>query len=209
MVPPLVLIFLVLGTVLIGLATPTEAGAMGVVGALLLALLNRRLSFPVLYAAMEGTAKLTAFVIFILIGSTLFSLVFRGVDGDLWVEGFLTGLPGGEVGFILFVMVLVFLLASSSISLRSPSSSCPFWPSAPRLGHQQALVWPPGGGEPADLLPHPSLRFALFYLRNVAPKEVRTEDIYLGGIPFIGLQLLVLLLTYFLREPILRFVGGG
>lgn len=105
---------------------------MGVVGALLLALLNRRLSFPVLYGAMEGTAKLTAFVIFILIGSTLFSLVFRGVNGDLWVEGFLTGLPGGETGFILFVMVLVFLLGFFIDFFEIASSPCLSWPSGPR-----------------------------------------------------------------------------
>ncbi|WP_234554452.1 TRAP transporter large permease [Thermus caliditerrae] len=209
MVPPLVLIFLVLGTVLIGLATPTEAGAMGVVGALILAALNRRLSFPVLYGAMEGTAKLTAFVIFILIGSTLFSLVFRGVDGDLWVEGFLTGLPGGEVGFILFVMVLVFLLGFFIDFFEIAFIALPLLAiGAEALNIDKLWFGLLVGVNLQTSFLTPPFGFALFYLRNVAPREVKTGDIYLGGIPFIGLQLLVLVLVYFLRDPILRFVNG-
>ncbi|ADW20670.1 MULTISPECIES: TRAP transporter large permease subunit [Thermus] len=209
MVPPLVLIFLVLGTVLIGLATPTEAGAMGVVGALILAALNRRLSFQVLYGAMEGTAKLTAFVIFILIGSTLFSLVFRGVNGDLWVEGFLTGLPGGEVGFILFVMVLVFLLGFFIDFFEIAFIALPLLAiGAEALNIDKLWFGLLVGVNLQTSFLTPPFGFALFYLRNVAPKEVKTTDIYLGGIPFIGLQLLVLLFVYFLRDPILRFVSG-
>ncbi|RTH00360.1 C4-dicarboxylate ABC transporter [Thermus scotoductus] len=209
MVPPLVLIFLVLGTVLIGLATPTEAGAMGVVGALILAALNRRLSFKVLYGAMEGTAKLTAFVIFILIGSTLFSLVFRGVNGDLWVEGFLTGLPGGEVGFILFVMVLVFLLGCFIDFFEIAFIALPLLAiGAEALNIDKLWFGLLVGVNLQTSFLTPPFGFSLFYLRNVAPKEVKTADIYLGGIPFIGLQLLVLVFVYFLREPILRFVSG-
>lgn len=205
----MVLIFLVLGTVLIGLATPTEAGAMGVVGALALAALNRRLSFQVLYGAMEGTAKLTAFVIFILIGSTLFSLVFRGVDGDLWVEGFLTGLPGGEVGYILFVMVLVFLLGCFIDFFEIAFIALPLLAiGADALGIDKLWFGLLVGVNLQTSFLTPPFGFALFYLRNIAPKEVKTADIYLGGIPFIGLQLLVLLLTYLLRDPILALVRG-
>jgi TRAP-type mannitol/chloroaromatic compound transport system permease large subunit len=184
MVPPLVLIFLVLGTVLLGVATPTEAGAMGVVGALVLAALNRRLSFRVLYQAMEQTATLTAFVIFILIGSTLFSLVFRGVNGDLWVEGFLTGLPGGEVGFVLFVMVLVFLLGFFIDFFEIAFIALPLLAiGAEALGINKLWFGLLVGVNLQTSFLTPPFGFALFYLRNVAPKEVKTEDIYLGASP--------------------------
>src|SRR6478736_3886872 len=111
MVPSLVLIFMVLGTILVGLATPTEGGAMGAVGALALAILHRRLTWDLLKQAMDTTLKLTTMVMFILVGSTVFSLTFRGVDGDLWIEGMLSDLPGGVVGFLVFVNVFVFFLA--------------------------------------------------------------------------------------------------
>src|SRR5882762_10294984 len=111
LIPPLALIFLVLGTIFLGWATPTEGGAMGATGALALALINRRLSWALLRQAMNSTAKLTSFVVFILVGSTVFSLTFRGVNGDLWVEHLLTSLPGGQVGFLIVVNVLTFLLA--------------------------------------------------------------------------------------------------
>ncbi|MEK7261974.1 MAG: TRAP transporter large permease subunit, partial [Pseudomonadota bacterium] len=111
LVPPLVLIFLVLGTIFLGIATPTEGGALGAAGALVLAALRRRLTLEVTKQAMDSTARLTSFVIFILIGSTVFSLVFRGVDGDLWVESLLTQLPGGAIGFLIVVNLLVFALA--------------------------------------------------------------------------------------------------
>jgi tripartite ATP-independent transporter DctM subunit len=111
MLPPLILIFLVLGTIFLGIATPTEGGALGAVGALVLAALHRRLSLTLLRQAMDSTMKLTSFVVFILIGSTVFSLVFRGVDGDRWVEQLLTQLPGGALGFLVVVNLLVFVLA--------------------------------------------------------------------------------------------------
>src|SRR5438309_10810918 len=111
LVPPLALTFLVLGTIFRGVATPTEGGAMGATGALALALINRRLSWSLLKQAMNSTAKLTSFVVFILVGSTVFSLTFRGVNGDLWVEHLLTSLPGGQIGFLIVVNVLTFLLA--------------------------------------------------------------------------------------------------
>ena len=111
MMPPLALIFLVLGTIFIGLATPTEGGAMGATGALLMAMANRRLDFALLKQAMDSTAKLTAFVVFILVGARVFSLSFYGVNGDQWVEHLLLGLPGGAIGFLIVVNILIFLLA--------------------------------------------------------------------------------------------------
>ena len=132
LVPPLILIFLVLGTIFLGIATPTEGGALGAAGALVLAALRRRLTLDVTKQAMDSTARLTSFVIFILIGSTVFSLVFRGVDGDLWVESLLTQLPGGAIGFLVVVNLLVFSLARFfSTSSRSRSSWCRCWRRSP------------------------------------------------------------------------------
>ena len=111
LIPPLALIFLVLGTIFLGVATPTEGGAMGATGALIMALVRRRLSLPLLRQAMDTTAKLTSFVVFILVGARVFSLTFYGVDGHIWVEHLLTSLPGGQLGFLIAVNVLVFLLA--------------------------------------------------------------------------------------------------
>ena len=111
LIPPLALIFLVLGTIFLGVATPTEGGAMGATGALVMALARRRLSLSLLRQAMDSTAKLTAFVVFILVGARVFSLTFYGVDGHLWVEHLLTGLPGGQLGFLIVVNVLIFFLA--------------------------------------------------------------------------------------------------
>src|SRR5437667_7623901 len=109
--PPLILIFLVLGTIFQGIATPTEGGAMGATGALILALAKRRLDFQILRQALESTAKLSSFVIFILIGARVFSLTFYGVNGHKWVEDLLVSLPGGVVGFLIFVNVFIFFLA--------------------------------------------------------------------------------------------------
>lgn len=116
LVPPLVLIFLVLGTIFIGVATPTEGGAMGAVGALLLAIINRRLNMTILTSALYATAKLSSFVIFILLGARVFSLTFYGVNGHVWVEHLMTSIPGGEVGFLIVANLLVFFLAFSSIT---------------------------------------------------------------------------------------------
>ena len=111
MVPPLALIFLVLGTIFIGVATPTEGGAMGAAGALILAMMKRRLTFDLTRQAVESTAKLSAFVVFILVGARVFSLTFYGVNGHRWVEELLVSLPGGQLGFLIFVNVFVFFLA--------------------------------------------------------------------------------------------------
>ncbi len=188
--PPLVLIFLVLGTIFLGIATPTEGGAMGASGALVLALMKRRLSLGLLRQAMDSTARLTSFVIFILIGSTVFSLVFRLLDGDLWVEGLLTGLPGGALGFLIVVNLLVFFLAFFLDFFEIAFIIIPLVaPVASKLGID--LVW---FGVLLSInmqtsFMHPPFGFALFYLRSVAPKEVRTGDIYRGAVPFVLIQL--------------------
>ncbi|OIQ83745.1 sialic acid TRAP transporter permease protein SiaT [mine drainage metagenome] len=199
MVPPLVLIFLVLGTIFLGIATPTEGGAMGVVGALVLAMSRRRLSLGLLRQAMDSTAKLTTFVIFILIGSRVFSLTFYGVNGHLWVEHLLLSLPGGRVGFLIVTNALVFVLAFFLDFFELAFIIIPLLgPVAEKLGID--LVW--FGVLLAVNMQtsfmHPPFGFSLFYLRSVAPKEVRTTDIYWGAIPFVVIQVVMvaLLITF-------------
>ncbi|MDR3394447.1 MAG: TRAP transporter large permease subunit [Parasulfuritortus sp.] len=196
MLPPLALIFLVLGTIFLGIATPTEGGAMGAVGALALAMMKRRLSLDLLRQAMDSTAKLTTFVVFILIGSTVFSLVFRGVNGDLWVEQLLTALPGGSLGFLLVVNLLVFVLAFFLDFFEIAFIIVPLLaPVAHKLGID--LVWFGVllGINMQTSFMHPPFGFALFYLRSVAPKEVRTSDIYWGAIPFVLVQIVMVILV--------------
>ena len=192
MIPPIVLIFLVLGTIFLGIATPTEGGAMGACGALILAALRGRLDLKVLRQSMDTTAKLSCFVMFILIGSTVFGLVFRGVDGDLWVEHLLTGLPGGALGFLIVVNVMIFLLAFFLDYFELAFITVPLLaPVAKKLGID--LVWFGvllSVNMQTSFL-HPPFGFALFYLRSVAPKQVKTSDIYLGAVPFVGIQLLM------------------
>lgn len=192
LIPPVVLIFLVLGTIFLGIATPTEGGAMGACGALILAALRRRLDLKVLRQSMDTTAKLSCFVMFILIGSTVFGLVFRGVNGDLWVEHLLTGLPGGALGFLIVVNVMIFLLAFFLDYFELAFIVVPLLaPVAEKLGID--LVWFGvllSVNMQTSFL-HPPFGFALFYLRSVAPKQVKTSDIYLGAIPFVGIQLLM------------------
>lgn len=199
MLPPLLLVFLVLGTIFLGVATPTEGGAMGAVGALALALGKGRLSLDVLRQAMDKTARLTSFVIFILIGSTVFTLVFRGMDGDRWVEGLLTSLPGGELGFLLVVNLLVFGLAFFLDFFEIAFIIVPLLaPVAHNLGID--LVWFGVllGINMQTSFMHPPFGFALFYLRSVAPKNIRTADIYWGAVPFLFIQLcmVVVVLTF-------------
>jgi len=209
LLPPLVLVFLVLGTIFIGLATPTEAGAMGAVGALVLAWWKKRLSLALLRQAMDSTTKLSAFVLFILIGSTVFGLVFRAVNGDLWVEEWLTALPGGPLGFLIAVNVLVFLLAFFLDFFEIAFIVVPLLaPVAEKLGID--LVW---FGVILALnmqtsFMHPPFGFALFYLRSVAPREayvdkvtgrqvdgVSTAQIYWGAVPFLLMQLMMVALV--------------
>jgi tripartite ATP-independent transporter DctM subunit len=208
MVPPLTLIFLVLGTIFLGVATPTEGGAMGAVGALALAGVRGKLSLPTLTQAMDSTARLTSFVIFILIGSTVFSLVFRGVDGDLWVESLLGDLPGGVVGFLVVVNVIVFLLAFFLDFFEIAFILVPLLaPVAEKLGID--LVW---FGVLLSVnmqtsFMHPPFGFALFYLRSVAPKEVKTTDIYWGAIPFVAIQLVMVGLVIAFPGLVLALAG--
>jgi tripartite ATP-independent transporter DctM subunit len=205
LIPPLALIFLVLGTIFIGVATPTEGGAMGATGALALALINRRLSWSLLRQAMNSTAKLTSFVVFILVGSTVFSLTFRGVNGDLWIEHLLTSLPGGQIGFLIVVNVLTFLLAFFLDFFELAFIIVPLLgPVADKLGID--LIWFGVllGVNMQTSFMHPPFGYALFYLRSVAPgKEyldklsrkpiapVTTGQIYWGAVPFVVIQVIM------------------
>jgi tripartite ATP-independent transporter DctM subunit len=209
MIPSIVLIFLVLGTIFMGLATPTEAGAMGAVGAMILAAMHRRLTWKLVWQGMESTARITTMVIFILIGSTVFSLVFQGVDGGLWIEHMLSHLPGGQVGFLVFVNVFVFFLAFFLDFFEIAFIVIPLLaPVAAKLGID--LIW---FGvllcvNMQTSFMHPPFGFALFYLRGIAPKEVKSSDIYLGSIPWVVLMLVMVgiviawpgLVTYFLDK---------
>ena len=192
LIPPLVLIFLVLGTIFLGVATPTEGGALGAAGAVVLAALRRRLTLDVLKQAMDSTARLTSFVIFILIGSTVFSLVFRGVDGDLWVESLLTHLPGGVVGFLVVVNLLVFSLAFFLDFFEIAFIVVPLLaPVAAKLGIDPIWFGVLLGVNMQTSFMHPPFGFALFYLRSVAPKNIRTTDIYWGAVPFVLIQVVM------------------
>jgi TRAP-type mannitol/chloroaromatic compound transport system permease large subunit len=205
MMPPLALIFLVLGTIFLGIATPTEGGAMGSAGALILAFANRRLDLKLMKQAMDTTAKLSSFVMFILIGSTVFSLVFRGVNGDLWVESLLIGLPGGQIGFLIVVNALAFVLAFFLDFFELAFIIVPLLgPVAAKLGID--LIWFGVllGVNMQTSFMHPPFGYALFYLRSVAPKEEYTDrvtgkrlaplttgQIYWGVIPFVIIQVLM------------------
>jgi TRAP-type mannitol/chloroaromatic compound transport system permease large subunit len=195
LIPPLALIFLVLGTIFIGIATPTEGGGMGAMGALILAVMNRRLSWDLLKQAMNSTTRLSCFVVFILIGSTVFSLIFRGVNGDLWVEHLLSSLPGGNTGFLIVVNVLFFVLAFFLDFFELAFILVPLvGPVADKLGID--LIWFGVllGVNMQTSFMHPPFGFALFYLRSVAPKEVKTSDIYWGAIPFVLIQIIMVVL---------------
>ncbi|HWS75382.1 MAG TPA: TRAP transporter large permease subunit [Quisquiliibacterium sp.] len=205
LVPPLALIFLVLGSIFVGLATPTEGGAMGATGAILLALIKRRLSVSLLRQAMGTTARLTAFVLFIVIGARIFSLTFYGIDGHLWVEHLFDKLPGGQLGFLILVNILVFLLAFFLDFFELAFIVVPLLaPVADKLGID--LIW---FGILLSInmqtsFMHPPFGAALFFLRSVAPKEdyvdrvtsrrigkITWGQIYVGSIPFVVIQLLM------------------
>lgn len=208
MVPPLALIFLVLGTIFLGIATPTEGGAMGAIGALILAIGKRRFSFPLLSQAVEATAKLTAFVLFILIGARVFALTFYGVNGHVWMENLLLGIPGGVIGFLLIVNLIVFVLgffldffeiAFILIPLLAPTASAlgidiVWFGVMLAINLQTSYLTPPFG-------------FALFFMRSVTPDKdytdkvtgkriagIKTLDIYRAGIAFVVLQVIMILL---------------
>ena len=205
MIPPLALIFLVLGTIFLGIATPTEGGAMGAVGALVMAIARGRLNLKLMRQAMDSTMKLSCFVLFILIGATVFSLAFQAVDGPIWVEHLLSGLPGGQLGFLIVVNIMVFLLAFFLDFFELAFIIVPLIaPVAEKLGID--LVW--FGVLIAVNMQtsfmHPPFGFALFYLRSVAPNEdyvdkvtkkpikrVTIEQIYWGAVPFVIIQIVM------------------
>jgi len=219
LIPPLVLIFLVLGTIFLGVATPTEGGAMGAVGALIMASARRRLSFGVLKQALDSTARLSVFVLFILIGSTVFSFTFNAADGHIWVEHLFDKLPGGQLGFLIFVNILVFILGMFIDFFEIAFIVIPILaPVADKMGID--LIW--FGVIIAMNLQTsfltPPFGFALFYLRSVAPKAdyldritnklipaVRTPQIYKGSIAFIIIQLFMVAMI--IAFP--QLVSGG
>ncbi len=195
MLPPLGLIIVVLGSIFFGIATPTEAGAVGSLGAMILAYFNGQLTWSALKNVCDSTMRITTMVIFILIGSTAFSLVFRGLHGDRFMYDLLANLPGGTIGFLTVNMLVIFFLGFFIDFFEIAFIVIPiFAPVAQALGLD--LVWYGvivGANLQTSFLT-PPFGFALFYLRGVAPPEVKTEDIYRGVIPFILLQLLVLVM---------------
>ena len=223
MVPPLLLIFLVLGTIFLGIATPTEGGAMGAVGSIILALSRGRLNVSLLKQAMESTTVLTSFVIFILVGSTIFTLTFTGFGGQHWVNSLFTDLPGGVYGFLIVVSIFIFLLAFFLDYFELAFIVVPLLaPVADSLGID--LVWF------AVILAvnmqtsfmHPPFGFALFFLRSVAPKDayidkitkkrvegVKTTEIYWGAIPFIIIQLCMVGLVLAFPNMVTHYKGTG
>ena len=205
LIPPLLLIFLVLGTIFLGIATPTEGGAMGAMGALIMAMSRGRLSMALLKQALMSTTKLSSFVVFILVGSTVFSLVFQGVDGSKWVEHLLTSVPGGQVGFLIVVNLLIFFLAFFLDFFELSFIVVPLLaPVAEKIGID--LIWFGVllGVNMQTSFMHPPFGFALFYLRSVAPSReytdkltkkliqpVTTMQIYWGAVPFVLIQIIM------------------
>ncbi|MDB5851077.1 MAG: C4-dicarboxylate transporter, partial [Rhodoferax sp.] len=220
--PAGVLIFAVLGSmggipgIDTAICTPTEAGAMGAVGAFILAGINRRLNWEMIKEGMLSTMRLTSMVVFIMIGSRVFSLVFQGVDGAIWIEHMLTGLPGGQIGFLIVVNLFIFFLAFFLDFFEIAFIILPLLgPVAAKLGID--LVW---FGvllcvNMQTSFMHPPFGFALFYLRGIAdtlfkngalPKKVESKDIYLGAIPWVGMQLLLVAIVIFFPQTVTVFL---
>ena len=208
-VPPLVLIFAVLGSIFFGLATPTEAGAVGAFGACILSLLNRTLNWNVLKQAARSTANITALVIMILFCSTFFGLVFDRLGGQDFVQGILTSLPGGFWGFIIVANIAIFLLGINLEFIEISFIAMPlFVPAAQALGVD--LVW--FGVMMAINLNmafiSPPVGFSLFYLQTVAPKEVKVIDIHKGALPFMALQGLALVIVIAFPQTVTWLVSA-
>ncbi|MDT3668743.1 MAG: TRAP transporter large permease subunit [Aromatoleum sp.] len=219
LIPPLILIFLVLGTIFLGVATPTEGGAMGAVGAMIMAIVRRRLDFKTMVQALESTARLSIFVMFILVGSTIFSFVFTAIDGQIWVEHLFDRLPGGQLGFLLFVNVVIFFLGCFIDFFEIAFILLPLLgPVAENMGID--LIW--FGVIIAINLQTsfltPPFGFALFYLRSVAPNSayidrvtkkhiegMKTGDIYRGSVAFVLIQIVMVALVIAFPE----LVSGG
>jgi tripartite ATP-independent transporter DctM subunit len=222
MIPPLALIFLVLGTIFLGVATPTEGGAMGATGALIMALARRRLTWRLLRQAMDTTAKLSTFVVFILIGARVFSLTFYGVNGHVWVEHLLTSLPGGQLGFLIVVNILIFVLAFFLDFFELSFIVVPLvGPVAEKLGID--LIWFGVllGVNMQTSFMHPPFGFALFYLRSVAPAKeytdkltrkrmapVTTGQIYWGAVPFVLIQVVMIALVILFPQMVMVYKAG-
>ncbi len=221
-IPSAILIFAVLGSmgglpgINTAIATPTEAGAMGVVGALVLAAMHKRLTWPLIWEAMIGTMRLTAMVVFILIGARVFSMVFQGVDGAKWVEHMLSGLPGGQTGFLIAVNIFIFFLAFFLDFFEIAFIILPMLgPVADKLGID--LIW---FGvllcvNMQTSFMHPPFGFALFYLRGIAdtlfkekriPEAIKSNDIYLGAIPWVIMQLLLVMIVIFVPQTVTVFL---
>ncbi|KEP69238.1 C4-dicarboxylate ABC transporter [Thioclava dalianensis] len=221
LIPPLALIFLVLGTIFLGVATPTEGGAMGAVGSLVLAAIKGRLNFPVVRDALAATTRLSAFVLFILLGARVFSLTFYGVNGQIWVEHLLTSLPGGQLGFLIVVSFLVFFLAFFLDFFELAFIIVPLLaPAAQALGID--LIWFGVilGVNMQTSFMHPPFGFALFYLRSVAAKvpyidkvtgikmaPVKTSQIYWGAIPFVFIQVAMIAIVIAFPAMVMHYKG--
>ena len=221
LIPPLALVFLVLGTIFLGIATPTEGGAMGAVGALIMAAMKRRLTLDVVKHALASTTRLSSFVLFILIGARVFSLTFYGVNGHLWVEHLLISLPGGELGFLIVVNILVFFLAFFLDFFELAFIIVPLLaPAAEKLGID--LIWFGVllGVNMQTSFMHPPFGFALFYLRSVAARvpyldritgkqiaPVTTGQIYWGAVPFVCIQVLMIGLTLAFPQMVMHYKG--
>jgi len=221
-IPSAILIFAVLGS-MGGLpfmdhaiATPTEAGAMGAVGSLILAAIHKRLTWQLIKEAMDGTMRLTAMVVFILIGSRVFSLVFQGVDGAIWIEHLLSDLPGGQIGFLIVVNVFIFFLAFFLDFFEIAFIILPLLgPVAHKLGID--LVW---FGvllcvNMQTSFMHPPFGFALFYLRGISDtlfkekridRPVKSSDIYLGSIPWVAMQVILVAIVIFFPQTVTVFL---
>jgi len=223
LIPPLALIFLVLGTIFLGIATPTEGGAMGAVGALIMAAAKGRLSLDVIRQALTSTTRLSSFVLFILIGARVFSLTFYGVNGHIWVEELLTATPGGETGFLIVVNVMVFFLAFFLDFFELAFIIVPLLaPAAESLGID--LIWFGIllGINMQTSFMHPPFGFALFYLRSVAARvpyldkvtgkvtaPVTTGQIYWGAVPFVCIQVIMVALTIMFPQMVMHYKGEG
>jgi tripartite ATP-independent transporter DctM subunit len=221
-IPSALLIFAVLGSMgglpfmTTAIATPTEAGAMGAVGAILLAAFHRRLSWEVVRDGMTGTMRITAMVVFILIGSRVFSLVFQGVDGAIWIEHLLTGLPGGQIGFLFVVNIFVFFLAFFLDFFEIAFIILPMLaPVASKLGIDMIWFGVLLCVNMQTSFMHPPFGFALFYLRSTAdnlfksgslPAKVLSKDIYLGSIPWVLLQLMLVVIVIFFPQTVTVFL---
>ncbi|KQW29373.1 C4-dicarboxylate ABC transporter [Rhizobium sp. Root274] len=221
MVPPLALIFLVLGTIFLGIATPTEGGAMGAAGAMIIAAAKGRMSISVLKNALDATTRLSAFVMMILIGARVFGLTFYGINGNVWIEDLMLALPGGEYGFLIVVTIIVFILgcfldffeiAFIMVPLLAPVAQ----------SHGIDLVWFGiilGINLQTSFLT-PPFGFSLFYLRSVAPEGqwkdkvtgelrdgIRTLDIYKGVVPFIIIQFLAIMAVIAFPGLVMHYKG--